>query len=237
MKIQIYGPGCENCKKLYANAEAAAKSAGIAAELEKITEIDAIVAAGVMMTPALAVDGKIASSGRVLSVCEIAELLGAAPVPKRRISFTPTAKRAIALLLLLFVAGSVGAMLYRESKLDPPPNAPAHNAEKSVVAGITTVYYFHGDRRCVTCKKIEELTRNALSLNFGHEMETGTVLFRSVNLDEPENEHFVQDFGLDSKIVVIQKGDKFEKLPEVWTLVKNPEKFTAYIRQGVEQMR
>lgn len=64
-KLQILGTGCPKCKKLAENTEAAAKSAGIEYELEKVTDINEIMKMGVMMTPALAVDGEIKVVGKV----------------------------------------------------------------------------------------------------------------------------------------------------------------------------
>ena len=74
-KIQILGTGCPKCKKLAENAETAAKELGIEYELEKVTEINEIMKIGVMMTPALAVDGKVKVVGRVPSPDEIKEIL------------------------------------------------------------------------------------------------------------------------------------------------------------------
>jgi len=70
-KIQILGTGCPKCKKLAESAEQAAKDLGIAYELSKVTDINAIMGFGVMMTPALVVDGAVVSSGKVLSKDEI----------------------------------------------------------------------------------------------------------------------------------------------------------------------
>ncbi len=66
-KIQILGTGCPKCKLLFANAEAAVKSAGIEAQLEKVDKIADIMKFGVMSTPALVVDGAVKSVGKVLS--------------------------------------------------------------------------------------------------------------------------------------------------------------------------
>jgi small redox-active disulfide protein 2 len=74
-KIQILGTGCPKCKTLAENVEEAAKSLGIEYELVKITDINEIMTFGVMMTPALAVDGKVKSTGKLLSVDDIKELL------------------------------------------------------------------------------------------------------------------------------------------------------------------
>ncbi len=74
-KIQVLGTGCPKCKKLAENAEAAAKQIDIEYEIEKITDINEITKMGVMMTPALAVDGEIKIVGKVPSEDEIKNLL------------------------------------------------------------------------------------------------------------------------------------------------------------------
>lgn len=78
MKIQVLGPGCAKCRKLYAEAEKAAAASGLPVELEKVESIDEIVGYGVMMTPALVIDGKVVTSGRVLSSGDIARLMATA---------------------------------------------------------------------------------------------------------------------------------------------------------------
>ena len=76
MKLQILGTGCANCRRLTAATEEAANNLGLDYELEKVEDIDSIVAFGVMRTPALAVDGAVKVSGRVPSVTELESLLG-----------------------------------------------------------------------------------------------------------------------------------------------------------------
>jgi small redox-active disulfide protein 2 len=75
MKIEILGPGCPKCKALFQNAEKAVKDLNLQAELSKVEDIEKIVETGVMMTPALVVDGKIISTGKILSVDEIKKIL------------------------------------------------------------------------------------------------------------------------------------------------------------------
>ena len=64
-KLQILGTGCPKCKKLAENTETAAKALGIEYVIEKITDINEIMKFGVMMTPALAVDGQVKVVGKV----------------------------------------------------------------------------------------------------------------------------------------------------------------------------
>ncbi len=71
MKVQILGTGCTKCKLLEQHAREAVAQLGISAEIEKVTEIDRIAGMGVMMTPALAVDGVVKSVGKVLTKDQI----------------------------------------------------------------------------------------------------------------------------------------------------------------------
>ena len=75
MKIEILGTGCPKCKKLAENAETAARDLGIEYEIQKVTDINEIMKFGVMVTPALAVDGQVKLAGKVPSADEIKEML------------------------------------------------------------------------------------------------------------------------------------------------------------------
>jgi small redox-active disulfide protein 2 len=74
-RIQILGTGCAKCKALATNAEAAAKALGGEYELEKVTDLVQIMKFGVMLTPALAVDGQVKTCGKVLTPDEIKKLI------------------------------------------------------------------------------------------------------------------------------------------------------------------
>jgi small redox-active disulfide protein 2 len=76
-RIQVLGAGCPTCEKLQRNAEAAVHELGIAATVEKISDMGAIIALGALMTPALAIDGEVKVVGKVPSPEEIKKLLGA----------------------------------------------------------------------------------------------------------------------------------------------------------------
>jgi len=77
MKIEVLGMGCPKCRQLEANVRTALAELGLDAEVEKVTDVAEITRRGVMMTPALAVDGKVRASGRVLPVDELRTLLAA----------------------------------------------------------------------------------------------------------------------------------------------------------------
>jgi small redox-active disulfide protein 2 len=74
-KLQILGTGCPKCRKLAENAESAARDLGIEYEIEKVTQINEIMKFGVMVTPALAIDGQVKVAGKVASAEEIRQML------------------------------------------------------------------------------------------------------------------------------------------------------------------
>jgi len=75
MKLEVLGPGCTKCKKLYEATKDAVELAGVAAKVSKVDDLAEIMKYGVLSTPALVIDGKVAFSGKVPSPDEIAKLL------------------------------------------------------------------------------------------------------------------------------------------------------------------
>ena len=75
MKIEVLGTGCMKCNKLYEAAKQAVAAKGVQAEVSHITDLAELMKRGVMVTPALAVDGQVKSAGKVLKPEEIAKLL------------------------------------------------------------------------------------------------------------------------------------------------------------------
>ena len=74
-KIQILGPGCQKCRVLYERAKQAAEELGLECEIEKVTDVEALMNYGVMSTPAMVVDGAVKVYGRVPSVPQLKEML------------------------------------------------------------------------------------------------------------------------------------------------------------------
>ena len=75
MEIKVLGTGCANCRRVYANAKKAVEELGVDVELEKVEDIDTIISFGVFMTPAVVINGKIKSSGRIPSTEELKKWL------------------------------------------------------------------------------------------------------------------------------------------------------------------
>jgi len=92
------------------------------------------------------------------------------------------------------------------------------------------VYYFHGTVRCSSCKKIEEYTKEVFNENFKNLLE-----FKVVNVDESKNSHFITDYGLYTKSVVLSKLENgkeisFKNLDKIWYLLGNKNEFKNYIK-------
>lgn len=77
MKIEIFGSGCMKCRELEKRAKEAAAKAGLAADVEHVYDLEKMADAGIVSTPALAVDGEVIVSGRVPGVEELVALLAA----------------------------------------------------------------------------------------------------------------------------------------------------------------
>lgn len=85
------------------------------------------------------------------------------------------------------------------------------------------VYYFHGNRRCRTCMGIQSAITTTIDERFAAETASGALRFQEVNIDQPENSHFVKEFdlGSSSMVVVAKKGEKtikWENCAQVWPL-------------------
>jgi len=80
MEIKVLGPGCANCKKLYAEAEKAVALSGQPATITKVEAMEDIVAHGILRTPGLVIDGKVVASGRIPSAAEIVTMIMTAAV-------------------------------------------------------------------------------------------------------------------------------------------------------------
>lgn len=78
VKVEVLGTGCAKCQKLEANAKKAVADLGIDAQVEKVSDLDSIMSYGVMMTPALAIDGEVKIMGKVPDAAEIGKMISAA---------------------------------------------------------------------------------------------------------------------------------------------------------------
>ncbi len=103
-----------------------------------------------------------------------------------------------------------------------------------------SVYYFHGDFRCPNCHKIETYTKEAVEGYFGQELDSGKLVFKVVNVDRKENQHFIKDYQLYTKSVVVSlvkdgKEVKADNLQGVWNHLGDKQRFFDYIKSEVSK--
>lgn len=170
-----------------------------------------------------------------------------------------TPAKTLKYILTAFVAVSIGAAIYKAlpccsgdktaaAPVETAAAAPAPAEKAAVKTAAATVkavvktaelktavvYYFYTNTRCSSCTTIEAYTREAVAKHFVQPYKGWRVEFRGVNIEDKANEHFVQDYWLNSKAVVVQKfeGDRPRKwglLKSVWQLLGDKEKFMDYV--------
>jgi len=96
-------------------------------------------------------------------------------------------------------------------------------------------YYFITNVRCSSCMSIERLTGEAIKDNFVGEIDSGRLQFRVLNIDKPGNYHFVKDYKLYTKAVILSeirdgKELRWKNLDRVWMLLRNEGKFKKYVQ-------
>ena len=104
--------------------------------------------------------------------------------------------------------------------------------------GKVIAYYFHGNFRCYTCHMMEQYSKEAIQANFKDALGLGKLEFKAVNVEERGNEHFVNDYQLYTKSLVISlvrggKEEKFKNLTKIWEYVGNKQKFFDYVSEEV----
>lgn len=95
-------------------------------------------------------------------------------------------------------------------------------------------YYFHGSFRCPTCTNMEKYSKEAIETNFKGALTAGALEFKAVNVEERGNEHFVDDYKLYTKSLILSlvkdgKEVKSKNLDKIWELARNKQKFMDYV--------
>lgn len=160
-------------------------------------------------------------------------------------------KRFITAILLLFIVVSIAFIFIKENKVS---NTQTNNTQTSNNANVEVentptsmalnespklvAYYFHGNRRCATCKTIESFTREAVERGFSEKLKNGQVEIRVVNVENTNNEHFVKDYALTTRSVVVSLENngiekRWRRLDRVWELVGDKAAFIEYIQKSM----
>jgi len=99
-------------------------------------------------------------------------------------------------------------------------------------------YYFHGNLRCHTCYTMEQYSKGTIQGNFKDALSSGKLEFKTVNVEERENEHFAQDYQLYTKSLILSlvkdgKEIKSKNLTKIWEYATNKQRFFDYVSEEV----
>jgi len=166
-------------------------------------------------------------------------------------------KKVISIVLGAFVLISVGIVIYNESgKVKASPNVNLttnlnaekedHNKQESSLEKKVSskawidATYFYTTQRCYTCKRMEKFIRESLDEGFGEKIRQGKINFQIINVDLPENKHYVQDYKLYTKSFVLSlkksgKEEKWLNCDKIWKLAGDEQGFKKYIKSEVQK--
>jgi hypothetical protein len=140
-----------------------------------------------------------------------------------------------AALVALAVSG-VAAVTGTFTSDPQSPKAPSATVEAPAASPGVLVYYFHATTRCATCRTIEAYARETVATRFAADIEARRLAWQAVNVDDPANRHFIRDFQLYTRsVVVVDAKDpkRYKVLDRVWQLVRNKPAFQAYVEQEI----
>jgi hypothetical protein len=128
----------------------------------------------------------------------------------------------------------------KEPAIKQKEKAPSPLTEVKAQNSKVIAYYFHGTFRCSTCRTIEQYSHDAIQTYFAKDLGNGMLEFRPVNIEEPDNKHFIQDYQLVTRSLVLSlvsdgKETKWKNLPDIWKLVRDKDKFFQYVKDEVEK--
>lgn len=145
------------------------------------------------------------------------------------------ARKLIAVALFFLTVAALGAIYvhFERARVDPQSESQPETTDTKVIA-----YYFHVTVRCTTCRMIESYSREVVEQKFGADIAKGRLQYKLVNLQLPENRHFVKDYQLFTKSLVLVRFDKgkqteYKVLNDTWELVGDKSAMQAYVEREV----
>lgn len=140
--------------------------------------------------------------------------------------------------LAIFLMAISGMALAQDNEKEIAPAPVDSTLLRADSSHQMLAYYFHGNRRCASCIKIENYTKETLDSLFEKEQNEGRILWRVVNTDVDSNQHFLKDYQLYTKSVVLvdlHDGQqvRWKNLEKVWEYLNSKTSFGIYIRDEV----
>jgi hypothetical protein len=177
-------------------------------------------------------DGRIAEAAEAPGGTErVEEVVTGSVEPSIQEASATVEPGAPAIVEPVAAAGSPGAVPHVAE-----PEPAVTTANRRVLA-----FYFHGDARCWTCRTVEAYAKEAVELGFPERVADGSVVFLAVNVERAENRHYIDDFQLTSRTVVVaEEVDgvivRWSRLDKVWQLANGHDLYLEYVRRAVNDL-
>jgi hypothetical protein len=128
-----------------------------------------------------------------------------------------------------------------ESMPPDPSQGMSIAVDSTAAQPVAILYYFHRTLRCETCLMIETYIDEALRVHYADALEDGRLQWLPMNIEEPGNAHFEEDFSLEYNSAILvhldgQRSVSWRNLEKVWDLVEDKEGFVAYIRDQIQPL-
>jgi len=139
----------------------------------------------------------------------------------------------IKMIVLFFLLGCLCCITVLEAAEKKPVTSKNDS-------GYVVAYYFHGNYRCSNCRTIEQYSREAIEENFLYQLEKKKLIFKVINIDLPENQHFIQDYQLYTRSLIVAESKDgkqiaWKNLQKVWEYLGDRDKFHEYVRSEIQK--
>lgn len=260
--VQVYGPGCEKCNKLATAIHEALVELQVDIPVEKVTDILKFAPVGVLITPALVIDGEILLSGKVPSknaikaillkklgkielashcscketCCEQTSTPRSDSMNVNHIDNNTKGKKLKTTVLWISAILILLAIIKTINHRDQPDiKHDSHKTNQHLKPNHIAIIYYQYGARCTTCIRMEEWTKEATQQNFQTELNNGSLIFQSI----PADQDSVVKYALTSKSLLIkeiQKGKEitWSNLEKIWDLNDDEQAFKTYVTQAVK---
>ena len=144
-------------------------------------------------------------------------------------------RKTIVILCMFIISFFMVSEVVADAGKSEAASPVVKEASKKFVA-----FYFHGNFRCANCKKIEQYSREAIEKYFAEQLKTEKLVFNVINTDLPKNKHFIEDYQLYTKSLIIAefkdgKQISWKNLAKVWNCLNDRDKFYEYVKSEIQK--
>jgi hypothetical protein len=148
-------------------------------------------------------------------------------------------------VIFLAVSGIILAGIRSTESKEVPKVASEQQGSETILESNASgreiiVYYFHGTYRCPSCLQIEDWSFDAIQERFAPALEQGTIIWKTINIDKPENSHFTREYQVSTQALILvkmtgKKEKRYKNLEKVWEYLSDQQAFYDYVTQEIDK--